>query len=45
MEFKFDEAKTWLEDENGKQVAVLDHPEVRPGVVNLVRQTAFGKRG
>ena len=36
MEFKFDEAKTWLEDENGKQVAVLDHPEVRPGVVNLV---------
>ena len=24
MEFKFDEAKTWLEDENGKQVAVLD---------------------
>ena len=36
MEFKFDKAKTWLEDENGKQVAVLDHPEVRPGVVNLV---------
>ena len=36
MEFKFDEAKTWIEDENGKQVAVLDHPEVRPGVVNLV---------
>ena len=28
MEFKFDEAKTWLEDENGKQVAVLD-PESR----------------
>ena len=23
-------------DENGKQIAVLDHPEVRPGVVNLV---------
>ena len=36
MEFKANEAKTWLEDENGKQVAVLDHPEVRPGVVNLV---------
>ena len=36
MEFKSNEAKTWLEDENGKQVAVLDHPEVRPGVVNLV---------
>ena len=36
MEFKANEAKTWLEDENGKQVAVLDHPEVRPGVVNQV---------
>ena len=36
MKFKSNEAKTWLEDENGKQVAVLDHPEVRPGVVNLV---------
>ena len=36
MKFKSNEAKTWLEDENGKQIAVLDHPEVRPGVVNLV---------
>ena len=36
MEFKSNMTKTWLEDENGKQVAVLDHPEVRPGVVNLV---------
>ena len=33
MEFKYNEAKTWLDDENGKQIAVLDHPEVRPGVV------------
>ncbi len=33
MEFKTNEAKTWLEDENGKQIAVLDHPVIRPGVV------------
>ncbi len=25
--------KTWMEDTSGKQVAVLDHPEIRPGVV------------
>ena len=36
MEFKSDQAKTWLEDENGKKIALLDHPEVRPGVVNIV---------
>ena len=35
MDFKYDQNKTWLEDENGKQIALLDHPEVRPGVVNL----------
>lgn len=27
---------TWLEDENGVRIALLDHPEVRPGVVNFV---------
>lgn len=36
MNFQFDTGKTWLEDENGKQIAVLEHPEVRPGVVCLV---------
>ena len=36
MEFKSDKARTWLEDDNGKQIALLDHPEVRPGVVNIV---------
>ena len=36
MEFKSDKNKTWLEDENGKQLALLEYPEVRPGVVNLV---------
>lgn len=36
MEFKTDAEKTWLEDESGRQIAVLDHPEIRPGVVNLI---------
>ena len=36
MEFKSDKNRTWLEDENGRQIALLDHPEVRPGVVNLM---------
>ena len=43
MEFKSDKSKTWLEDDNGKQIALLDHPEVRPGVVNIVH-TEVGKR-
>ena len=34
--FKFAKEKTWLEDENGRQIALIEHPEVRPGVVNLV---------
>ena len=36
MEFKSDKSKTWLEDDKGKQIALQDHPEVRPGVVNIV---------
>ncbi|MBQ8987458.1 MAG: N-acetyltransferase [Lachnospiraceae bacterium] len=36
MEFKFNEVKTWIEDDNGNQIALLDHPEVRPGVLNLL---------
>ena len=35
MDFKTEKDKTWLEDESGKQVALLDHPEVREGVVCL----------
>ena len=33
--FKTDGQKTWLEDESGKQIALLNHAEVRPGVVNF----------
>ncbi len=36
MDFKSEKEKTWLEDESGRQVAVLEHPEVRPGVVVLL---------
>jgi predicted GNAT family acetyltransferase len=36
MDFKSDNNKTWLENEEGKVVALLEYPEVRPGVVNLV---------
>ena len=35
MEFKSNDKKMWLEDENGKVVALLDYPEVAPGVVNF----------
>ena len=36
MDFKNDNGKAWLEDENGRQIAVLEYPEVRPGVVNMI---------
>ena len=36
MNFKTNAAKTWLEDDTGKQIALLEHPEVRPGVVCMV---------
>ena len=42
MDFKTDRTKTWLEDENGRQIAVLDYPEIRPGVVNLVHTEVDG---
>lgn len=35
MEFKSDKSCTWLEDENGKRVAVLEYPESRPGIVEI----------
>lgn len=35
MEFKSNDVKMWLEDENGKTVALLDYPEVSRGVVNF----------
>ena len=35
MDFKTDGMKTWLEDDEGRQIALLKHPEVRPGVVNF----------
>jgi len=35
MNFKSNSSSTWLENENGKRVALLEYPEVRPGVVNI----------
>lgn len=35
MDFKTNDKRIWLEDENGKTVALLDYPEVAPGVVNF----------
>ena len=35
MEFKSNDRKIWLEDENGNEAAVLDYPEISPGVVNF----------
>ena len=35
MDFKSNSSRIWLEDENGKVVALLDYPEVSPGVVNF----------
>jgi len=33
--YKTDDSRTWLEDEEGEEVAVLEHPEIRRGVVNI----------
>ena len=34
--FKSDREQTWLEGENGEKLALIDYPEIRPGVVNIV---------
>ncbi len=36
MTYKSENNKTWIEDEKGKQIAILEYPEVKPGLVNLV---------
>ena len=36
MTYKSENNKTWIEDDNGKQIAILEYPEVKPGLVNLV---------
>ena len=33
--FLTDGTKTWMEDEAGKRIALLEYPEVRPGVVRF----------
>ena len=36
MNCKSEDNKTWIEDDNGKQIAILEYPEVKPDLVNLV---------
>lgn len=36
MNYKSEKNKTWIEDESGREVAILEYPEVRPGLVNLM---------
>lgn len=48
MEFKTDREKTWLEDSEGRQIALLEHPEIKPGVVCITHtevDPAYGGRG
>ncbi|MGI6721947.1 MAG: GNAT family N-acetyltransferase [Anaerovoracaceae bacterium] len=35
MEFNKDKNRIWLNDENGKEIATIDFPEEKPGVVNI----------
>lgn len=36
MEFLSNNEQTWLPGEDGKKLALIDYPEIRPGVVNIV---------
>ncbi len=36
MTYKSENNKTWIEDDKGRQIAILEYPEVKPGLVNLV---------
>ena len=33
MDFKYSDNKIWLEDDNGKEIAIIDFPEVEEGIV------------
>lgn len=35
MEFKHSDNKVWLENEDGKEIAVIDFPMVEEGIVNI----------
>lgn len=42
MEFKHSDNKVWLEDEDGKEVAVIDFPDVEEGIVNIIHTEVDG---
>jgi len=46
--YKSDDEKTWIEDVAGERIALLDHPVVSDGVVNLVHtevDPSYGGKG
>ena len=48
MKYQRKENRTWLEDEDGTRIGYIDHPEVRPGVVNFehtIVEDAYSGRG
>lgn len=47
-DFKTDNDRIWLEDNAGKMIALIEFPEVKPGVVNIVHtevDPSLGGRG
>ena len=48
MRFQRDGERTWVKDEDGTLIGYIDHPEVRPGVVNFehtIVEEAYSGRG
>ncbi len=48
MIFQTSKERSWLEEEDGTMVGYIDHPEVRPGVVNYehtIVEDAYSGRG
>ena len=43
MNYKSENNKTWIEDDKGKQIAILEYPEVKPGLVNIVHTEVVQK--
>ena len=46
--FKIEDDRIWLEDDVGKRIALIEFPEFKPGVVNIVHtevDPSLGGRG
>lgn len=47
-DFKINDDRIWLEDEGGRQIALIEFPEVKPGVVDIMHtevDPSLGGRG